>query len=95
MPAKQFAQPFQAACLLLRILIFNQIQQQTKLTRFAETGQTAERLAQLNASLARNPYRRLPTPEDVAACLVELSRPGTAWLNGNVIRVDGGEDCAG
>lgn len=46
-------------------------------------------------ALAKNPHARLTTPEDVAACLVELSRPGTYWMNGNVIRVDGGEDfCA-
>ncbi|MCK6502203.1 SDR family oxidoreductase [Myxococcota bacterium] len=42
-----------------------------------------------------NPHGRLTTPEDVAACLVELARPGTAWLTGNVLRVDGGEDVAG
>lgn len=46
-------------------------------------------------ALSRNPHGRLTTPEDVAACLVDLSRPGTRWLNGNVLRVDGGEDCAG
>jgi enoyl-[acyl-carrier protein] reductase III len=46
-------------------------------------------------SLERNPHGRLTTPEDVAACLVDLSRPGTYWLNGNVLRVDGGEDCSG
>ncbi len=40
---------------------------------------------------ARNPSGRLTTPEDVAACLVALSGPGTAWMTGNVIRVDGGE----
>jgi enoyl-[acyl-carrier protein] reductase III len=44
---------------------------------------------------ARNPAGRLTTPEDVAACLVELSRPGAAWLTGCVIHVDGGEDIAG
>jgi NAD(P)-dependent dehydrogenase (short-subunit alcohol dehydrogenase family) len=44
---------------------------------------------------ARNPHGRLTRPEDVAACLVELARPGTHWLTGNVLRVDGGEDaCA-
>lgn len=43
-------------------------------------------------ALIRNPHDRLTRPEDVAACLVELARPGTYWLNGNVIRVDGGED---
>ena len=43
----------------------------------------------------RNPHDRLTRPEDVAACLVELARPGTYWMTGNVIRVDGGEDfCA-
>jgi NAD(P)-dependent dehydrogenase (short-subunit alcohol dehydrogenase family) len=43
----------------------------------------------------RNPHGRLTMPDDVAACLVELARPGTAWLTGNVLRVDGGEDIAG
>ncbi|MFZ5478243.1 MAG: SDR family oxidoreductase [Myxococcota bacterium] len=46
-------------------------------------------------ALGRNPSGRLTQPEDVARCLVELSRPGTYWLNGNVLRVDGGEDCSG
>ena len=39
--------------------------------------------------------KRLTTPEDVAVCLVDLSRPGTYWMTGNVIHVDGGEDIAG
>jgi len=42
-----------------------------------------------------NPHGRLTTPQDVADCLVELSRPGTAWLTGNVLQVDGGEDIGG
>ena len=43
----------------------------------------------------RNPHQRLTRPEDVAACLVDLSRPGTDWMTGNTIRIDGGEDvCA-
>ena len=43
----------------------------------------------------KNPSGRLTVPEDVAACLIELSRPGTYWLTGNVLRVDGGEEaCA-
>jgi NAD(P)-dependent dehydrogenase (short-subunit alcohol dehydrogenase family) len=49
----------------------------------------------IEKALSRNPHGRLTTPEDVAACLVDLARPGTRWLNGNVLRVDGGEDCAG
>ena len=53
----------------------------------------AERI--MAKSQDRNPHDRLTVPEDVAACLVELSRPGTYWMTGNTIRVDGGEDfCA-
>lgn len=43
----------------------------------------------------RNPAGRLTTPEDVARCLVALSAPGTGWMTGNVLQVDGGEDVAG
>ena len=43
----------------------------------------------------RNPSGRLTEPEDVARCLVTLSEPGTEWMTGNVIQVDGGEDVAG
>lgn len=47
------------------------------------------------SALKKNPHNRLTRPDDVAACLVELSRPGTYWMTGNIIRVDGGEDvCA-
>ena len=43
----------------------------------------------------RNPGNRLTTPEDVAKALVALSKPGTDWITGNVINVDGGEEIAG
>jgi enoyl-[acyl-carrier-protein] reductase (NADH) len=43
----------------------------------------------------RNPYRRLTTPEDVARAVVALCDPGTDWITGNVINVDGGEEVAG
>lgn len=43
----------------------------------------------------QNPYGRLTTPEDVARCLVALCDPGTAWMTGNTLRVDGGEDFVG
>lgn len=46
----------------------------------------------LSGAMARNPSGRLTQVDDVADCLVELSRPGTHWLTGNVLRVDGGED---
>jgi len=44
---------------------------------------------------ARNPHKRLTTVEDVAQCIVALSVPATAWMTGNVIRIDGGEKIAG
>jgi NAD(P)-dependent dehydrogenase (short-subunit alcohol dehydrogenase family) len=43
----------------------------------------------------RNPHRRLTTPEDVARAVVALSTPGTDWITGNVINVDGGEEVSG
>ena len=44
---------------------------------------------------ARNPARRLTTPQDVANAVALLSHPLAAWITGNVINVDGGEDIAG
>jgi NAD(P)-dependent dehydrogenase (short-subunit alcohol dehydrogenase family) len=43
----------------------------------------------------RNPFRRLTTPGDVANVVYLLSRDEAAWINGVVIRVDGGEHVAG
>ncbi|HEU4370184.1 MAG TPA: SDR family oxidoreductase [Methylomirabilota bacterium] len=43
----------------------------------------------------RNPSGRLTTPDDVALAIVALSHPYTAWITGNVIGVDGGEDVVG
>lgn len=43
----------------------------------------------------RNPFGRLTTPADVAEGIVAFSRPGTHWMTGNVIGVDGGEDIVG
>jgi NAD(P)-dependent dehydrogenase (short-subunit alcohol dehydrogenase family) len=43
----------------------------------------------------RNPHGRLTTPEDVARAVVALSTPGTDWITGNVINVDGGEEISG
>ena len=43
----------------------------------------------------RNPSGRLTTPEDVAHAIVALSHEATAWITGNVIGVDGGEDVVG
>jgi NAD(P)-dependent dehydrogenase (short-subunit alcohol dehydrogenase family) len=41
---------------------------------------------------AGNPGGRLTTPEDVGHALLALCALGTAWMTGNCIRVDGGED---
>lgn len=48
--------------------------------------------AGLRIALKRHPAGRLTLPEDVANALVALAQPGCAWLTGQVIRVDGGED---
>jgi NAD(P)-dependent dehydrogenase (short-subunit alcohol dehydrogenase family) len=46
----------------------------------------------LGEAARRNPGGRLTQPEDVAEAIVALSLPGTRWISGNVIGVDGGED---
>ncbi len=43
----------------------------------------------------RNPHKRLTRPEDVARCIAALCHPGTYWMTGNVIQVDGGENSVG
>jgi len=43
----------------------------------------------------RNPFGRLTTPKDVANVIFLLSLPEAAWINGEVIRVDGGEAVSG
>ncbi len=48
--------------------------------------------ALIEGATARNPSGRLTTPEDVAAATVALCAPGTHWVTGNVINVDGGEE---
>src|SRR5579885_1936987 len=47
------------------------------------------------SALRRNPSGRLTAPEDVARAIAVLSQPGTEWITGNVIGVDGGEDIVG
>jgi NAD(P)-dependent dehydrogenase (short-subunit alcohol dehydrogenase family) len=42
-----------------------------------------------------HPVGRLTIPADVAGALVALCADGAAWVSGNVIGVDGGEDVAG
>ncbi len=49
----------------------------------------------LERARQRNPHKRLTTPEDVAKVIALLARPESAWLTGNVIGVDGGEQISG
>ena len=42
-------------------------------------------------SLARNPFHRLTTPEDVANVICLLCTDEAAWINGALIAADGGE----
>jgi enoyl-[acyl-carrier protein] reductase III len=46
-------------------------------------------------AVQRNPHKRLTTPEDIAKAVVALAKPGTDWITGNVINVDGGEEISG
>jgi NAD(P)-dependent dehydrogenase (short-subunit alcohol dehydrogenase family) len=43
----------------------------------------------------RNPFRRLTTPRDVANVIYLLSTAEAAWINGEIVRVDGGEHISG
>lgn len=51
--------------------------------------------AMKETAIARNPFHRLTLPEDVAGVIYLLSLPEAAWVNGTLIRVDGGERVAG
>jgi NAD(P)-dependent dehydrogenase (short-subunit alcohol dehydrogenase family) len=43
----------------------------------------------------RNPFHRLTTPRDVANVIYLLATDEAAWINGEVVRVDGGEHISG
>jgi NAD(P)-dependent dehydrogenase (short-subunit alcohol dehydrogenase family) len=42
-------------------------------------------------ALRRNPFGRLTTPEDVADAIALLCTDEARWINGTIVRVDGGE----
>ncbi len=46
----------------------------------------------MDNAIMRNPYHRLTTPHDVAKLIALLSHENAAWLNGDVIHADGGEN---
>lgn len=47
------------------------------------------------SAVKRNPFKRLTTPEDVANLIGILSLDEASWVNGSLIRVDGGEHISG
>lgn len=46
----------------------------------------------IRVQTAKNPGGRLTTPDDIAELVALLARPGSRWLTGNTLGVDGGED---
>ena len=46
------------------------------------------------STVIRNPMGRLTTPEDVAGFIALMCTDEAAWVNGEIIRVDGGEHIA-
>ena len=44
---------------------------------------------------SRNPFHRLTLPQDVANVIYLLSTDEAAWINGEIVRVDGGEHVSG
>ena len=59
------------------------------LRKLPESARLAER------ALRRNPLGRLTRPEDVAGAVYLLASDEAAWINGAILRVDGGEQIAG
>jgi len=49
----------------------------------------------VETAMRRNPSGRLTTTQDVARAIAVLCGPGTEWITGNVIGVDGGEEVVG
>jgi NAD(P)-dependent dehydrogenase (short-subunit alcohol dehydrogenase family) len=47
------------------------------------------------AARRRNPFGRMTTPQDVADVICLLCTDEARWINGALIRVDGGEHIAG
>jgi len=44
---------------------------------------------------SRNPFHRLTMPQDVANVIYLLSTDEASWINGEIVRVDGGEHISG
>jgi len=49
----------------------------------------------IEGAIRRNPFKRLTRTEDIANAIFLLTREEAAWINGSLIRVDGGEGIVG
>ena len=49
----------------------------------------------IEGAVRRNPFKRLTRTEDIANVIFLLSREEASWINGSLIRVDGGEGIVG
>ena len=49
----------------------------------------------VEASVRRNPGKRLTTPEDIANTIAALADPSVSWISGSILFIDGGEDVSG
>lgn len=47
-----------------------------------------------DVAMKKNPYKRMTTPEDVANVVSLMCTDEASWINGSLIRVDGGEHIA-
>jgi enoyl-[acyl-carrier protein] reductase I len=45
----------------------------------------------LKNTAERNPFKRATTPEDVADVVYLLCKNESGWINGTIIKADGGE----
>jgi enoyl-[acyl-carrier protein] reductase III len=67
----------------------NCIQAGTTLTPSFEMIPGSDKLTEM--AKRRNPFKRLTTPEDVANSVYLLCKDEANWINGTVLKVDGGE----
>lgn len=44
----------------------------------------------IDAIASTNPYKKIGQPEDIARAVAYLSGGGSAWVNGQILRVNGG-----
>jgi enoyl-[acyl-carrier protein] reductase III len=58
-------------------------------------GVLSNRTEIIESAKKKNPFNRITIPEDVANAVYLLVRPEAKWINGTILRVDGGEQISG